>query len=464
MEKAYAAIDMKSFYASVECVRRGLDPLTARLLVADESRTDKTICLAVSPALKAIGVPSRPRLFEARSAIRAYEASHHTRVDYIVAVPQMELYEKVSARIHGILLKHAAPEHIHVYSIDESFIDCTPYLRFHRAAARAAGISPARRMAVVMLRDILSATGLTATVGIGTNLYLAKVAMDIVAKKAPADRNGARIAELTEESYRFLLWDHAPLTDFWQIGPGKAARLQRAAMFTMGDIATRSLTDEEWFYRTFGIDAEILIDHAWGIEPVEMKHIKNYRTDSHSLSHGQVLTRPYRFGEVRCVVREMVDALCADLFSKGLACRSVTWYAAYDWTSLEENPDYTGPVCMDYYGRLHPRHSCATVSFASPTDSEERISAAVMSSFDGGVNPAFLFRRLNVCAGGVAPADCLQLDFFTDPAALEKEKNIRGALHGIRGRFGPNAVFRACSLLPGATALERNGQIGGHRK
>jgi len=465
MKKAYIAIDMKSFYASVECVQRRLDPLRARLLVADESRSDQTICLAVSPALKAIGVPSRPRLFEAKEAIRRYEALHHTRVDYIAAVPQMEKYERVSAQIYSILLQYAGPEHVHVYSIDESFIDCTPYLHLYADAARAAGVTPPHQMAMTIIRHVLKATGITATVGIGTNMYLAKVAMDIVAKKAKSDQDGVRIAELDERSYQLLLWDHAPLTDFWQIGSGKAERLQRAGMYTMGDIATRAICDEEWFYQNFGIDAEILIDHAWGIEPVEMSDIKGYRTDAHSLSSGQVLARPYRYEEARTVFLEMADGLCADLAVKNLVCRSLTWYAAYDWKSLEENPGYAGQVCMDWYGRLHPRHSLGTVRLKSETNSVRLISGALLASFSEKTDHSLLFRRLNISANDVsADSGCYQPDFFTDDCSLEKERKIQAAMLSVRRRFGANAVFRGFNLVEGATALERNGQIGGHRK
>ena len=289
MERAYIAIDMKSFYASVECVARGLDPLTAKLLVADPTRSDQTICLAVSPALKAIGVPGRPRLFEAKQAIFNYEMRTHHIVDYIIAQPRMSEYERVSAQIYSILLHYAAPEDIHVYSIDESFVDCTKYLHIYEEEAERTGKHPAHVMAMTMLREVLSVTGITATVGIGTNMYLAKVAMDIVAKKAPADKDGVRIAELNEDSYKYLLWDHKPLTDFWQVGMGKSARLENAGMHTMGDVARFSIENEEWFYKTFGIDGEIMIDHAWGVEPVTMYDIKHYRTDNHSLSNGQVL-------------------------------------------------------------------------------------------------------------------------------------------------------------------------------
>ena len=325
-ESCFIAIDMKSFYASVECVARGLDPLKTNLLVADESRSDQTICLAVSPALKAIGVPGRPRLFEAKQKIREYERSHRTKVDYIIAVPRMAEYERISAQIYSIYLRYVAPEDIHVYSIVECFIDCTGYLHAYVQESLKTGSNPAHIMAMTMIRDVLSTTGITATVGIGTNLYLAKVAMDIVAKKSPADKDGVRIAELNEDSYKFLLWDHKPLTDFWQIGTGKARRLEKAAMFTMGDVAARTQWDEEFFYKTFGIDGEILIDHAWGIEPVTMKDIKSYKSEGHSLSNGQVLPRPYKYQEAKLVFKEMIEVLCTDMFSKNLVTQVCSWW------------------------------------------------------------------------------------------------------------------------------------------
>ena len=464
MERVYAAIDMKSFYASVECVYRQLDPLKAKLLVADESRTDQTICLAVSPALKAIGVPSRPRLFEAKQAIRRYEAAMHTKVSYLIAVPRMAEYERVSALIYSVFLRYAAPEDIHVYSIDESFIDCTPYLHFYREEAERQKVHPARLMAMTMIRDVLKTTGITATCGIGTNLYLAKIAMDIVAKKAQADRDGVRIAELNEDSYKFLLWDHQPLTDFWQIGPGKARRLNRAHLYTMGDVAARSQFDEEWFYRTFGIDGEILIDHAWGIEPVTMRDIKSYRTDRNSLSSGQVLPRPYPFAEARIVFSEMVDVLCADMFTKNLVSPVFSWYVFYDYKSLEAVPDYDGPVSLDYYGRLHPSHSGGTVRTRTGTNSVREVMSAMLASFDAGTDHRLLFRRLSVCACEVTE-DCgvFQMDLFTDYEAADREKRIQGAMLEVRKKFGPNAVFRGTNMLEGATSLERNRQIGGHR-
>ena len=461
---SYIAIDMKSFYASVECVSRGLDPLTANLLVADETRSDQTICLAVSPSLKAKGVPSRPRLFEAKQAIRLWEAKNRRHLNYVIAMPRMAEYERVSSRIYSVFLRYAGEEHIHVYSIDESFIYCDPYLSAYQEEAEALGIHPARLMAMTMVRAVLDVTGITATVGIGTNLYLAKVAMDIVAKKAPADENGVRIAELDELSYRCLLWDHTPLTDFWQVGPGKASRLMQRRLYTMGDVAVRSQTDEEWFYRTFGIDGEILIDHAWGREPVTMQDIKGYHTDSNSLSNGQVLPRPYEYEEARNVFLEMVDVLCADMYEKHVAARVFTWWVSYDWKSLEKVPNYNGRVTPDFYGRPHPVHSNGTARLRLKTNNARLAAEALVVQFDAKCDHRLLFRRLGVCAADVEPeTETLQLDLFTDYTALERERKIQRAMLDVRVKYGPNALFTGKNLMEGATTLERNQQIGGHR-
>ena len=464
MERVYAAIDMKSFYASVECVARGLNPLTAMLLVADESRSDQTICLAVSPALKAIGVPGRPRLFEAKEAIRQYEVRTRTKVRYETAVPRMAEYERVSARIYSVFLRYAAPEDIHVYSIDESFIDCTPYLHLYAEEAERQGKHPAHVMVMTMIRAVLRETGITATCGIGTNLYLAKVAMDIVAKKMPPDRDGVRIAELNEDSYKYLLWDHRPLTDFWQIGPGKCRRLNKAFLFTMGEVAARTQEDEEWFYKTFGIDGEILIDHAWGIEPVTMKDIKSYRTRSNSLSNGQVLPRPYLYGEARTVFAEMVEVLCADMFRKGVVSSVFSWWVSYDYKSLEYFLGYDGTLAVDFYGRLHPAHSGGAVRTPAGTNSSRTVREAMLHSFDARSDHRLLYRRMGVCACEIVPDTAgQQLDFFTDYEALDRERRIQGAMAEARVRFGANAVFKGTDLMEGATTIERNQQIGGHR-
>ena len=464
MEHIYICIDLKSFYASVECVHRGLDPLKARLLVADESHSDQTICLAVSPALKAIGVPSRPRLFEAKRAINGYENLYNTKVDYIIAVPRMAEYERVSAQVYSVYLHYVAPEDIHVYSIDECFIDCTPYLHMYEKDAVKTHKHPARIMAMTMIREVLKVTGITATVGIGTNLYLAKVAMDIVAKKAPPDRDGVRVAELNEKSYRCLLWKHTPITDFWQIGAGKARTLAKAYMFTMGDIAGRSQWDEEWFYKAFGIDGEIVIDHAWGIEPVTMKDIKSYHSDNHSVSTGQVLPKPYKYPEARNVFLEMADSLCCDMFARNIISKRFSWWASYDYKSLEFNPYYDGELSVDFYGRIHPKHSKGTVRLRNTTNLLKEVEPVLMPSFDKKTDHSLLFRRLGVCAEEVVCNNGVyQLDLFTDYEQQEKEKRLQQAMQGVRKRYGASAVFKGNNLFEGATQLERNGQIGGHR-
>ena len=464
MEHIYICIDLKSFYASVECVHRGLDPLKARLLVADESHSDQTICLAVSPALKAIGVPSRPRLFEAKRAINGYENLYNTKVDYIIAVPRMAEYERVSAQVYSVYLHYVAPEDIHVYSIDECFIDCTPYLHMYEKEAVKTHKHPARIMAMTMIREVLKVTGITATVGIGTNLYLAKVAMDIVAKKAPPDRDGVRVAELNEKSYRCLLWKHTPITDFWQIGAGKARTLAKAYMFTMGDIAGRSQWDEEWFYKAFGIDGEIVIDHAWGIEPVTMKDIKSYHSDNHSVSTGQVLPKPYKYPEARNVFLEMADSLCCDMFARNIISKRFSWWASYDYKSLEFNPYYDGELSVDFYGRIHPKHSKGTVRLRNTTNLLKEVEPVLMPSFDKKTDHSLLFRRLGVCAEEVVCNNGVyQLDLFTDYEQQEKEKRLQQAMQGVRNRYGASAVFKGNNLFEGATQLERNGQIGGHK-
>ena len=459
----YIAIDLKSYYASVECVERGEDPLTFNLLVADESRTDKTICLAVSPSLKAMGVPSRPRLFEARQAIRLYEAEHHTKVQYIVAKPQMALYEKVSAKIYSIYLKYIAAQDIHVYSIDEVFIEATHYMQLYSKEAAQEGMSTPHFLAMKMIRDVLKNTGITATAGIGTNLYLAKVAMDIVAKKAPPDQDGVRIAELDEMSYRMLLWCHQPLTAFWQIGPGKARRLAKYGIYTMGDIAQMSIADEEFLYRLFGIDAEILIDHAWGKEPCTLADIKNYRPKANSRSVGQVLSRPYRFDEARLVFSEMIDQLALDLVTRGVKTKELSFWVSFDPASLEELPSYDGPVSLDYYGRLHPGHVVGSVRLRTHTSSTREIMEALLYAFDSKVDHRLLIRRLGVVAGNLQEGG-EQLDFFTDYAAREREARLQRTLLEVRRKYStPKALIKGKNMLEGATAIERSQQIGGHK-
>ena len=461
----YIAIDLKSYYASVECVERGQNPLTFNLLVADETRSDKTIVLAVSPSLKAIGVPSRPRLFEAKEAIRLYEAQHRTKVEYTVAKPQMALYEKVSAQIYSIYLRYVSTCDIHVYSIDEVFIEATHYMELYRKQAEAADMDTPHYLAMTMIRDVLKNTGITATAGIGTNLYLAKVAMDIVAKKAPPDKDGVRIAELDEISYRMLLWCHQPLTAFWQIGPGKARRLAKHNLYTMGDIAQLSLVDEEWFYKQFGIDAELLIDHAWGIEPCTLADIKNYRPKANSRSVGQVLPRPYKFEEARLVFSEMIDQLVMDLISRETRTKELSFWVSFDPVSLENLPSYEGPVSLDFYGRLHPNHVVGTVRLPTHTSSAKEISGALLSAFDKKIDHRLYIRRLGVVAGNLQ-AGYMQLDFFTDYKAQEREERLLRVLLKIRKKYGPaapKAIMKGKNMLEGATAIERSQQIGGHR-
>jgi len=461
-QPVYIAIDLKSYYASVECVQRHQNPLTFNLLVADESRTDKTICLAVSPSLKAMGVGSRPRLFEAKEAIRLYEAEHHCKVSYVIAPPQMALYEKVSAQIYSIYLKYVSTEDIHVYSIDEVFIDATHYMNLYRLSAEAAGTSPPHYLAMTMIRDVLQNTGITATAGIGTNLYLAKVAMDIVAKKAPADADGVRIAELDELSYRMLLWCYTPLTKFWQIGPGTAAKLAKYGIYTMGDIARMSVADEDWLYQKFGINAELLVDHAWGLEPCTLKDIKNYRPKSNSRSVGQVLSRPYKFDEARLVLSEMIDQLALDLVTRQVKTKELSYWVSFDPISIEEVPSYNGPVNYDFYGRLHPRHVVGTVRLRNHTSSTKEIMSALLAAFDAKIDHRLFIRRLGVAAGKLQ-AGVVQLDLFTDYEALEREEKLQHVLLSIRAKHGSNSILMAKNYQPGATARERNEQIGGHR-
>ena len=460
-DPTYICIDLKSYYASVECVARGLDPLTARLLVADETRSDNTIVLAVSPALKALGVRSRPRLFEAKQAVRLAEAQLHRKIDFIIAPPRMAEYERVSAAIYAIYLKYVSVEDIHVYSIDEVFMDVTHYLHLYEKAAAQAGMAPAHFMAVTMIRDVLKTTGITATVGIGPNLYLAKVGMDIVAKKAPPDRDGVRVAELNEELYKRLLWPVRPLTAFWQMGEGKTHRLAKYGILTMGDIARTSIVDEEFLYRLFGIDAEIMIDHAWGIEPCTIADIKAYKPKAHSLSVGQVLPRPYAYDEARLVFAEMVEQLSMDLVNKGLATSCLTFWVSFDPVSLEKCR-YDGPVVIDYYGRLHPKHTGGTVRLRTRTSSARVLRGALLVAFETHVDHQLYVRRLGVAANDTHN-ECLQLDMFTDYEALENDEKVQRVILSIRRKYGSNAILKGMNYLEGATARERNTQIGGHR-
>lgn len=503
-QRTYIAIDLKSFFASVECVERGLDPLTTNLVVADVTRTEKTICLAVSPSLKAYGIGGRARLFEAIQRLkevncerkitapgrkltgkswRDEELKAHPdwEVDYIAAPPQMAKYIQYSTRIYDIYLKYIAPEDIHVYSIDEVFMDVTAYLDTYKMTAH--------ELAMLMIRDVLSQTGITATAGIGTNLYLCKIAMDIMAKKAPADKDGVRIAELDEMSYRKQLWDYKPLTKFWRIGNGIATKLARHGVDTMGKLARLSIENEELLYRLFGINAELIIDHAWGWEPCTMDYIKAYRPETNSLSTGQVLTEPYTFQKARIVIQEMAEAAALDLVSKHLVSDQIVLTIGYDRESLTDpqiREKYQGPVSRDYYGREVPKHAQGTANMAQHTSSSKLITDATISIFDKIVNPDLLIRRLNISTNHViserkanyiqtkAKENGIQLDLFTDYEAQEKrrkeedrrmnkERDIQKALLDIKSKYGKNSILRGLNMAEGATAIERNKQIGGHK-
>ena len=505
-ERQYIAIDLKSFYASVEAADRDLDPLDVNLVVADESRTDKTICLAVSPSLKALGMPGRPRLFEARQRVREINAQRLARapgrqfrgksvfaselaadpsleLDMIVAQPRMRRYMTCSRDVVKIYLRYVSPEDLLVYSVDEVFIDATAYLGVRRMTAHAFAMS--------MIRDVLRETHITATAGIGTNMYLAKVAMDIVAKRMAPDRDGVRIARLDEQSYRRTLWDHRPLTDFWHVGRGIARKLERYGLYTMGDVALcsegepGSYHDENLLYRLFGVNAELLIDHAWGWEPTRIADCRQYRPQSRSQSRGQVLARPYTYEQGRIVLREMADQLSMDLAAMGFYTDQVVVDVSYDAESLrdpERAAAYRGPVAADYYGRLAPCGVHGSQTLESHTFSTRAMTAAMCGIYDRITDRQLLIRRLNVAACRLLTREeterlhrePVQYDLFTDYGALErelrrreeaqdKERRIQMALLSIRGRYGKNAVFKGLNLQEGATAIERNRQVGGHR-
>ena len=452
-ERTYLAIDLKSFYASVECVERGLDPLTTNLVVADESRTEKTICLAVTPTLKAYGLSGRSRLFEVVQKAREVERRTGKKLEYITARPRMALYMEYSARIYGIYLRYFSADDIHVYSIDEVFIDATSYLPLYRTDAHS--------LARKVIKDILSETGITATAGIAPNLFLCKAAMDIVAKHVEADSDGVRIAELDVMNYRRMLWNHTPLTDFWRIGSGTASRLEKRGLRTMGDIARRSLTNEETLYKEFGIDAEILIDHAWGLEPCTIAHIKNYRSSARSLGSGQILPSPYSMEKARLVVQEMAESLAQELLAKGLAASDFTLFICYDRSSLGDG--YEGETETDRYGREVPKADHGSSRLGAHTASMQRITQAVLAVFDRIYDKTLLARRLNLTADNVIPQAEEQADLFTDVEAQKKESSLQRTMLSIQGKFGKNAILKGADLTEGATVRERNGQIGGHR-
>ena len=497
-KKTYIAIDLKSFYASVECVARGLDPLTTNLVVADVSRTEKTICLAVSPSLKSYGIAGRARLFEVVQKVKEinYQRKINARgnfsgksfndiqlknnpnlqLDYIAAPPQMALYIKISSKIYEIYLKYIAPEDIHVYSIDEVFMDVTSYLDTYKMTAH--------QLAMTMIRDVLAHTGITATAGIGTNLYLAKVAMDIVAKHIPADSDGVRIAELDEMLYRKKLWDYRPITKFWRVGRGIAEKLAMYGIDTMGKIARLSLQNEDFLYNLFGINAELLIDHAWGWEPCTIQLVKQYRPENNSFSSGQVLQCPYTFEKARVVVQEMTDTACLDMVDKNLVTNQIVLTIGYDVESLankEIREKYKGEISVNYYGKQVPKHAHGTANINKFTSSTKIITEAVLNLYSKIVNPDLLIRRINLTINHVVPENFAtklnqpqQLDLFTDykaleeqqrqeQQALEKERKVQQVQLEIKKRYGKNAILKGLNFQDGATAIERNNQIGGHK-
>lgn len=476
-ERFYIAIDLKSFYASVECIDAGLDPLRAKLVVADESRTDKTICLAVSPALKAYGIPGRARLFEVKSVVRDAGIN-----DLVIATPRMARYIEISKRIYNVYLKYIAPEDIHVYSVDEVFMDVTDYLKTYDKTPR--------ELAVMIIKDVLGVTGITATCGIGTNLYLSKVAMDIVAKHTQPDADGVRVAELDEDRYRHLLWDHKPLTDFWRVGAGIAKKLEQNGMHTMGDVARCSVGradeyhNEELLYKLFGVNAELLIDHAWGYEPCTIEAIKSYKPEYNSIGNGQVLQSPYTYDKGRLIVWEMTDLLVLDLVDKGLVTDQIVLTVGYDIENLkdpERAQTYTGETNTDRYGRKVPKHAHGTANLKGFTSSTKEITDEVIKLYDRIIDEKLLIRRVYICANHVKDEHIAsleskyeQLDLFTDfeelkkeqeqeEEKLKKEKNIQHAVLDIKKKYGKNAILKGTNFVEGAMTRSRNEQIGGHK-
>lgn len=499
-ERTYIAIDLKSFYASVECRDRGLDPLDTNLVVADERRTDKTICLAVTPSLKGCGISGRCRLFEVRQRVKEVNAARRLaapgrrlsgssysfselmskpslELDFIIAAPQMARYMETSTQIYSIYMKYIAPEDIVVYSIDEVFMDVTDYLSSYKLTAH--------ELAMKMILDVLETTGITATAGIGSNLFLGKVAMDIVAKHIPPDENGVRIAELDEMSFRRELWTHRPITDFWRVGRGTARKLEANGMLTMGDVARCSIGNEALLYKLFGKNAELLIDHAWGWEPCTVEAIKAYKPSESSLGSGQVLHCPYEAEKAKLVLCEMADLLVLELVDKGLVTDQIVITVGYDIENLTDpkrRKEYHGPVVTDGYGRQIPKHAHGSIKLDAHTSSTKKIMCATKELFDSIVDKKLLVRRLNITANHVISeaeaakekGDGEQLELFTDFAALEKErehekaeleqeKKMQRALLDIKKKFGKNAILKAMNLEEGATAKDRNEQIGGHK-
>lgn len=458
--RTFIAIDLKSFFASVECILRGSDPLTTNLVVADESRSEKTICLAVTPSLKAYGIPGRARLFEVNQKIREIQQRTGEQIHFTIAPPQMAKYVEFSTKVYNVYLKYVSHDDIHVYSIDECFIDVTQYLSMYKKTAR--------ELAKTMIRDVYETTGITATAGIGTNLYLCKIAMDVMAKHVAPDSDGVRIAELDEMTYRRELWGHRPLTSFWQVGRGIAERLANCRLndgrgiLTMGDLARVSVKRPDDLYKMFGINAEILIDHAWGYEPCTIAEIKKYKPKSNSIGGGQVLQHAYDFKKARVVVREMVDTLTIDLIDKNLVTNGLTLHLGYDRGNIDKGI-YHGETVVDVYGRTLPKPAHGTANLGRYTSSLTFIADAVMKLYDRIANPNLTIKRLNLTANDVLDASYDQPDIFTDVQKEEKEKKRLKAELLIKKRFGKNAIIKGMDLQEGATTVERNGQIGGHR-
>ena len=460
MARTYAAIDLKSFFASVECILRGLDPLKAKLVVADESRTEKTICLAVTPALKAYGIPGRARLFEVNQKVREVKQKTGETIEFIIAKPQMAKYVEYSTKVYNVYLKYVSAEDIHAYSIDECFLDLTKYLKLYKKTAR--------ELVKTIVQDVFTTTGITATGGIGTNLYLCKIAMDIMAKHVDADEDGVRIAELDEMSYRRQLWSHQPITSFWQVGRGIAARLEKCylnggrGIRTMGDLARASVKNPDALYKMFGVNAEILIDHAWGYEPCTIADIKKAKPRSQSTGEGQVLQDPYSFEKARLVVREMVDTVSMTLVSHDLVTNALVLTVGYDRENVDKGI-YHGETVVDFYGRTIPKPAHGTANIGYYTSSQAVMAEAVMKLFDRIVNPELTVRRLNLVAADIVDASYEQYDLFTDVQKQQREKKRLKAELLIKKRFGKNAIVKGMDLQEGATTIERNGQIGGHR-
>ncbi len=494
-DKIYVAIDLKSFYASVECQERGLNPLTTNLVVADDSRTEKTICLAVSPSLKQYGIPGRARLFEVVQKVkeinekRKFEAPNHKftcssyddialksnkdlELSYIIAPPRMKYYMDYSNKIVSIYLKWFSMEDMYVYSIDEVFIDVTHYLQTYNCTPR--------ELATRVIQNILDETGITATCGIGTNMYLAKVAMDIVAKHTDADKNGVRIAGLDEMAYRKYLWNHKPLTDFWRVGKGISNKLEKNNMFTMGDVARQSIKDDEKLYKLFGINAELLIDHSWGYEPCTIESVKTYKPVTNSLSSGQVLSRPYNYKETKLIVKEMAELLSLDLVKKNLITSKLVLDIGYDVSNLQNSnlsDFYSGNIKLDRYGRKVPEHAHGTINIDHKTSSTKIITNKFDELYENIINKDLLTRRINLTAQDVVNEDDYknllvyeQMNMFIDYNALakqrqkeRKEKSLQKAVIDIKEKFGKNAILKGMNFEESGTTIERNGQIGGHK-